>query len=170
MSMRKLFQTDESKLLFFQRLVLGAVILPHGLQKTLGWFGGYGFSATIDAFANYMHIPAPLAVLVILGESLGALGLIFGAFTRVGAFGIIASMLGAIFIVHAPHGFFMNWTGQGAGEGIEYHLLVLALALPLLVKGAGAYSIDGAIAHRLSGPRASGVGPRPEATLAAASR
>ena len=115
--MTRFFQTDRSATLFFQRLVLALVILPHGAQKLLGWFGGYGFDGTMGFFTGTLGIPAALAVLVILGESLGALGLAFGAFTRLSAFGVAATMLGAVFMAHAPNGFFMNWTGQQAGEG-----------------------------------------------------
>ena len=61
-------------------------------------------------------------------------------------------MLGAILLVHLPNGFFMNWGGvAGAGEGYELHLLALALSVPLLVRGAGAYSLDRVIARRVSG-------------------
>src|SRR6478752_2664837 len=140
--MTRFFQTDRSATLFFQRLVLALVILPHGAQKLLGWFGGYGFEGTMGFFTGALGIPAALAVLVILGESLGALGLAFGAFTRLSAFGIAATMLGAVFMTHAPNGFFMNWTGQQPGEGFEYHLLALALALPLIVRGGGSLAVD----------------------------
>ena len=144
--MTRFFHTDRSVTLLFQRLVLALVILPHGAQKLLGWFGGYGFEGTMGYFTGALGIPAALAVLVILGESLGALGLAFGAFTRLSAFGIAATMLGAVAMAHAPNGFFMNWTGQQAGEGFEYHLLALALALPLIVRGGGLLAVDSWIA------------------------
>ena len=147
--MTRFFQTDRSATLFFQRLVLALVILPHGAQKLLGWFGGYGFEGTMGFFTGALGIPAALAVLVILGESLGALGLAFGAFTRLSAFGIAATMLGAVFMTHAPNGFFMNWTGQQPGEGFDYDLLALALALPLIVRGGGSLAVDSWIAQRL---------------------
>jgi putative oxidoreductase len=124
------------------RVVLGAVIFPHGAQKLLGCFGGYGFAGTMRYFTDTLHIPAPLALLVILGESLGALGLIVGLGTRLAAAGIALTMLGAIALTHAPHGFFMNWFGQQRGEGFEFHLLVLGMALPLARWGAGALSLD----------------------------
>ena len=111
----------------------------------LGWFGGYGFSATMDLFTGAMHIPAPLAFLAIAAEFFGGLGLILGFLTRIAAFGIAVNMLVAIFMVHAPNGMFMNWTGQQKGEGFEYHLLALAITVFLMIRGAGAFSIDHAM-------------------------
>lgn len=135
--------------LAIQRAALGAVVLPHGAQKLLGWFGGYGFDGTMAYFTDAMHLPAPLALLVILGESFGALALILGLGTRLAAFGITATMLGAIATTHLSNGFFMNWFGAQAGEGFEYHLLALALSVPILIWGGGRYALDSAIADRL---------------------
>jgi len=150
-----LLSTNSDRTLLLQRVALGAIMLPHGAQKLLGWFGGYGFSGTMEFFTGTMHLPAPLAFLIILGETLGALGLVLGAGTRVAAFGIIATMLGAMVTTHLPFGFFMNWFGAQKGEGVEYHLLALALALPLMVRGGGLFSIDAVLAAR---PR-SGAAP-----------
>lgn len=141
--------TDRSRTLLVQRLALGLVLFPHGAQKLLGWFGGYGFSGTMGFFTDTMHLPAPLALLVILAESFGAIGLVFGAGTRLAALGITSVMLGAVATTHAQVGFFMNWSGAQGGEGFEYHLLALALALPLVVRGGGLYSVDGWLAARL---------------------
>lgn len=141
--MLRFLSTDDSRTRLFQRLVLGAVILPHGAQKLLGLFGGYGFTGTMGFFTGTLGLPAPLGWLVIAAESIGALALIAGLATRLTAFGIAAVMLGAVWFAHLPHGFFMNWTGAQGGEGFEYHLLALALALPLIVKGGGALSVDG---------------------------
>ena len=134
--------TDTSKTRLFQRVALALVILPHGLQKTFGWFGGWGVEGTLNWFETALGVPPPLAMLVILGELLGAVALALGLFSRLGALGIALTMLGAIALVHAPSGFFMNWSGTQAGEGFEYHLLALALSLPLVVKGGGAWSLD----------------------------
>ena len=144
--------TDSSKTRFLQRLVLGAVLLPHGLQKTVGWFGGFGFDGTMSYFTDTMGIPAPLAVLVILAESLGAIALIAGIGTRVAAFGALATMVGAVLLTHLPNGFFMNWYGAQAGEGFEFHLLAIALALPLVIRGGGAYSLDRVLARWIRRP------------------
>ena len=124
------------------RLALGIVMFPHGAQKLLGWFGGYGFEGTMGYFTGTLGVPAAVALLVILAESLGALALIFGVAGRFMALGIAAVMSGAIFMAHAPNGFFMNWTGTQAGEGFEYHLLAIALAAVVALRGSGAYSID----------------------------
>ncbi|HVE38573.1 MAG TPA: DoxX family protein [Planctomycetota bacterium] len=131
------------------RLILGFVMLAHGSQKMFGWFGGSGFSGTVQGFREHLGIPTAMAVLVILAEFLGSLGLIFGLLGRVGAGCVIAVMLGAIFLVHAPNGFFMNWSGKAPGEGFEYHLLAIGLALPVLIKGSGALSVDLALVRRL---------------------
>lgn len=150
--MKKFFQTDSEWFGLVARLFLGAVFLPHGLQKTLGAFGGYGFSGTMD-FMTGMGMPWIAALLVVAGESLGALGLITGFLTRLSAFGIVAIMSGAIVMAHAKFGFFMNWFGNQQGEGFEYHLLAIGLALALLIGGAGRWSVDGLIARKLSGDR-----------------
>lgn len=138
---RKLVGTENDYVLTITRLVLGTVFFAHGAQKMLGWFGGYGFDGTMAGF-THQGIPAVFAFLAICAEFLGSLGLISGFLTRIAAFGITCNMLVAIFAVHARNGFFMNWTGTQGGEGIEYHLLVLALTILLMAKGAGALSID----------------------------
>ena len=143
---RKLFDTPEDYLLAFLRIVLGVVFFAHGAQKLLGWFGGPGFSGTMGMFTGYLHIPAPLAFLAIAAEFFGGLGLILGFLTRIAAFGIAVNMLVAIATVHHSYGFFMNWTGTQKGEGFEYHLLVLAITAYLIIRGAGALSVDRAIA------------------------
>ncbi|MEM6792959.1 MAG: DoxX family protein [Acidobacteriota bacterium] len=131
------------------RLFAGLVMLPHGLQKTVGAFGGSGFEGTMQFFTETAGLPYAAALLVIAGESLGALGLIFGALARPAAFGFVAIMTGAA-LIHLENGFFMNWFGTQEGEGFEYHLLMIGLALIVLIKGAGAFSIDRLIANRTS--------------------
>jgi putative oxidoreductase len=132
--------------LLIQRIVLGLVMFPHGAQKVFGWYGVYGWGATLDGFQS-MGIPYAAGVLVILAESLGALGLIAGFLTRLCAFGIIATQLGAIFLVHLQFGFFMNWAGTQKGEGVEYALLTLGLAVPLMIWGGGKASVDRALSR-----------------------
>jgi putative oxidoreductase len=145
---RKLLATSDDWTLTLLRLVMGVTFFMHGAQKMLGWFGGYGFSGTMGFFTNVMHIPAPFAVLAILAEFLGGIGLILGFLSRIAAFGIATNMLVAVLLVHAPNGFFMNWTGQQKGEGFEYHLLALVIAIVLMVRGAGAFSIDRTLSSR----------------------
>jgi len=136
-----LLHTNDDIGLFIARISLGIVILPHGLQKLLGLFGGAGFSGTVDFFVG-SGLPSAVAILIIIAESFGALGLILGFLSRLAAFGITLIMLGAIFMVHIQNGFFMNWFGNQAGEGFEYHLLALGLSLVVLIKGGGKWSID----------------------------
>jgi len=143
-----LFSTDNDTSSFVLRLLLGIVFFPHGAQKVFGWFGGPGFSGTMGMFTEKMGVPAFLAFLAILAESGGALALITGLLTRVAAFGIACNMVVAIFMVHLPNGFFMNWFGKQKGEGFEYHLLVIAIAIALMIKGGGRWSIDGLIAKK----------------------
>ena len=132
------------------RLGLALVLFPHGVQKLFGWFGGYGWSGTMGFLTGKIGVPTPIAALVILIESVGPLFLLLGLLTRPAALGVIAVMLGAIATVHAPNGFFMNWSGAQAGEGFEYHLLVIAMALALLVSGGGSFSADARLARRAS--------------------
>ena len=149
---RKLFATSDDTATAILRVLLGVVFFAHGAQKMLGWFGGYGFSGTMGFFTGMMHIPAPLAFLAIAAEFFGGLGLILGFLTRIAAFGIAVNMLVAITAVHGAFGFFMNWTGAQKGEGFEYHLLVLAITAFLMIRGAGAFSIDCTIATTSASP------------------
>jgi putative oxidoreductase len=141
-----LFHTGGTLVPLILRLTLAVVMFPHGAQKVLGWFGGYGFKGTLDFFRG-QGVPTPLALLVFAAELLGPLGLALGLLTRVAAFGIACVMLGAILAVHKQHGFFMNWYGNQQGEGFEYHLLALGIALALIIGGAGLWSIDAALAR-----------------------
>jgi putative oxidoreductase len=146
--MRKLLTTHGGWSCLILRLGLGMVMLPHGLQKLLGWFGGPGLTRSFHALTATRHIPAFLAVLVILAESLGSVGLLVGLLTRVAAFGLVCDMIGILLLGQWRHGFFMNWAGRQTGEGIEYHLLVLAMGLALMIAGGGHGSIDQAMASR----------------------
>lgn len=124
-------------------------MFPHGAQKVLGWFGGHGFSATLDAFTGKMGIPLVFALLAIAAEFLGSLGLIVGLLTRVAALGITCVMLVATLMVHLQNGFFMNWFGNKQGEGFEYHLLAMAIGLALMIQGGGRWSLDRLIHERI---------------------
>jgi len=147
--LRGLFYTDSGMAGLVLRVTLAVVLFPHGAQKALGWFGGQGFASTL-AFFTRSVIPPVLALLVIVTEFLGPLGLALGLLTRVVALSLLCEMLVAIVRVRWPHGFFMNWTGTQQGEGFEYHLLVIGMALTLLMVGAGAWSIDRVLAGRTS--------------------
>ncbi|MBT5029009.1 MAG: DoxX family protein [Nitrospina sp.] len=142
------FQTDNSINNFITRILLGIVIFPHGAQKLLGWFGGHGLDETLTFFTHQLELPMIVAVLIILGESLGALGLMVGFLTRFCAAGILITMGGATVMFHSSNGFFMNWSGKQGGEGFEYHLLAIALCLPLIISGGGRFSADRFIAKQ----------------------
>jgi putative oxidoreductase len=142
--MKRLMGTSNDVSFTILRVVLGVVFFAHGAQKMLGWFGGFGFHGTMGFF-THMGMPAPLAFLIICIEFFGGLGLIVGLLTRIAALGVAGDMIGAIFLVHLQNGFFMNWMGGQKGEGIEYHLLALAMAAALLLRGAGAFSVDRAL-------------------------
>ena len=139
---RKLIATDNDIATTILRLGLGVIFFAHGAQKMLGWFGGYGFTGTMGFFTGVMHIPAVFAFLAIAAEFFGGLGLIFGLLTRVASFGVFCNMIVAVAMVHGQFGFFMNWTGAQKGEGYEYHLLLLATSALLMIRGAGAASVD----------------------------
>lgn len=145
--LKSLLGTTDDSTLTLMRVVLGVVIFIHGAQKMLGWFGGFGFTGTMNYFTSVMHIPAPLAFLAMVAEFAGGLGLVVGFLTRIAALGIAVNMLVAIFLVHLRVGFFMDWTGTQKGEGFEYHLLTLALVIPIIIRGAGAFSIDAALTN-----------------------
>ena len=146
--MKKLLATVNDNTLTLMRLILGVVFFLHGSQKLLGWFGGFGFSGTMNFFTSMLHIPAPFAVLAICAEFFGGIGLILGLLARVAAFGIAVNMVVAVLMVHFANGPFMNWYGNQKGEGYEFHLLALALAITIIIRGAGAFSVDGAIAAK----------------------
>ena len=139
---RKLINTTDDPALTILRLVLGVVFFAHGAQKALGWFGGYGFSGTMAFFTQQAHIPVAFAFLAICAEFFGGIGLILGLLSRLAAFGIACNMVVAVAMVHWHFGFFANWFGNQKGEGIEYHLLALAITLAIMIKGSGALSVD----------------------------
>jgi putative oxidoreductase len=146
-ALTSLLATDRSPALFAIRVALGVVMLPHGLQKVFGWFGGYGLQGTLGGFAS-MGIPAIFGILAIAAEFAGGLALIAGLGTRVAAFGIGATMAVAVLLVHGGNGFFMNWAGNQKGEGFEYHILAIAMSLALILGGAGRWSLDRVLSAR----------------------
>lgn len=139
-----ILQTDAGVVGLILRFTLAVVIFPHGAQKALGSFGGHGFRNTVKFFTN-TGIPVIFAWLAIAAEFLGPLGLVLGLLTRVAALGIACVMLVAMLKVHWPHGFFMNWSGNQKGEGFEFHLLALGMAIALILMGGGSWSMDRAL-------------------------
>lgn len=147
--LKKIFNTQNDVGALIARITLGIVIFPHGAQKALGWFGGYGYSGTMGFFTEQMGIPALFGFLAIVAEFAGPLGLLTGLLSRVAAFGIASVMTVAIATVHLGNGFFMNWYGNQKGEGFEYHLLVLGLALIVMIKGGGKFSLDKKLSEKI---------------------
>ena len=127
------------------RVGLGVVFVAHGAQKVLGWFGGPGLRATINAFKG-LGVPPAASALAAFIEFLGGLALLVGFLTRPAAVGIIVVMLVAIAKVHRQHGFFINFAGTpGKGHGFEFNFALIAMALSIVIGGAGVLSIDRAI-------------------------
>ncbi len=145
-----LLKTSNSIVDMLLRLTLAAVFFPHGAQKVLGWFGGYGLAGTWGFFTQKMGIPGFLAALDFAAEFLGPIVLFFGFLTRVAAFGIFCVMATVVWMIHFKVGFFMNWMGTmpAGNEGFEFHLLAIALCIAVMARGGGALSIDGAIAGK----------------------
>lgn len=141
-----LVATGDSFAPLFLRFSLGLMILPHGLQKTLGWFGGYGFQGTMGYLTGTVGAPWLLALLAILAETVGGVMLLAGLGTRVAALGLGGVMLVAAW-QHRSHGFFMNWFGSQKGEGLEFFLLALGLVAGLLILGGGKWSLDAQLAR-----------------------
>ncbi len=144
----KLFKTTASYSPLILRLLLGLVIFPHGAQKLLGWFGGYGFSGTMEFFTESVGLPWIVGLLIILLESLGAIALILGLGTRLIALAYVFLAIGITFTSHIQNGFFMNWFGIQSGEGYEYFILWIGMAGALLISGGGKFSVDSALARR----------------------
>ena len=143
---KKLFATDGGLAGTILRVALGAAMFPHGAQKLLGLFGGAGFNASMKWFESNFHVPAYLALAAILAESVGAVALVAGFFTRLAALAVAVDMAVAVYLVHWKMGFFMNWMGNQKGEGFEYHILAIAIGLALTIKGGGRWSVDRALA------------------------
>lgn len=140
--------TDDALSPVALRLALATVIFPHGAQKLLGWWGGYGFEGTMGFFTGTMGIPWVLALGVILVEFFAPLLLLAGVAVRPAALAIGTVLATAMFKVHVANGFFMNWFGNQKGEGIEYFLLVIGIALALVVSGGGRFSLDRTLARK----------------------
>ena len=147
--LQSLLKTPDDLAPLLLRLTLGIVFFPHGAQKVFGWFGGYGLNGTIGFFTNTMHMPVAFAFLAIAAEFAGAVGLVLGLLTRVAAFGIASEMVVAVLTAHLPFGFFMNWHGDLKGEGFEFHLLAIGLALALVLRGGGKASLDSMLATKV---------------------
>ena len=149
--MKKLLATNsENTTALLARLALGVVVFPHGAQKLLGWFGGYGFDGTMGFLTGTAGLPSVIALMVILIEFFGSIFLIAGFATRLAAIGILGNFIGVVVTSNLNNGFFMNWYAQpNKGEGLEYFILLFGLAIISLVAGGGKASVDAAITKGL---------------------
>ena len=146
---QKILSTNNDWTGVITRLTIGLVLFPHGAQKMLGMFGGYGFSGTMNSFTGQLGLPWIIAFLVIIIEFGGAISLIIGFASRLWSIAMIILFLGMIFTAHLESGFFMNWYGTQKGEGYEYHLLVIGLSIATLINGSGKYSVDNLITNKI---------------------
>lgn len=149
MIVNKILNTESSWGATIARLTLGIVLFPHGAQKMLGWFGGYGFTGTMNAFTNQMQLPWIVAFAVVLIELFGSIFLILGLGSRLWSLATTGLFVGIIFTNHLEHGFFMNWYGDQAGEGFEYALLIIGVAITVIINGSGKYAFDTELLERL---------------------
>jgi putative oxidoreductase len=139
----RVVRTNDDAAATVARVSLGLILFPHGAQHNLGWFGGYGFSGTLGWMTGTLGISAPLAVVGLVTELVAPVLLVLGLGGRVTALFTLAFMAKAG-STHFGNGFFMNWFGKlGPGsEGFEYHLLMMALAAVVAIRGMGALSLD----------------------------
>ena len=149
MKIQNIFNTENNWGALIARLTLGIVLFPHGAQKMLGWFGGHGFTGTVDFFTNQLELPWIVAFSVIIIEFFGSISLVFGFASRLWSLAIAGLFTGIIFTTHLEHGFFMNWFGNQAGEGYEYALLIIGIAAAVFVNGSGKYAVDAQIVKTL---------------------
>jgi putative oxidoreductase len=136
----KLLHTDPDYAWTFLRIIAGLIIFPYGMQKLFGWFGGPGIDGTLEDLDS-RRIPRGIAWLIIIGQSFGSFAILSGFLSRVAAGGLFVIFIGAL-IVHSRDGWMMNWYGRKSGEGIEYFIMLLSLLLLIILKGAGALSVD----------------------------
>jgi putative oxidoreductase len=148
--MKRLLITNPASIsALIARLFLAVVIFPHGAQKLLGWFGGYGFNGTMTSLTTNAGLPWIIAFLVIVIEFFAPLFLAFGLLTRVAAFGIGAEFIGVVLKSHIHNGFFMNWYKQpNKGEGLEFFILLFGLVIVALILGGGRASVDATLSQR----------------------
>ncbi|SFT27870.1 DoxX family protein [Paenibacillus sp. BC26] len=120
------------------RLVVGLTFMGHGVQKLFGWFGGYGLKATGGWMDSIGLKPGVLIALAAgLAELVGGLLFALGLWLPVAAILIVLTMLGAIIAVHRRNGFWIT------GNGMEYNVVLIAVAIGVTLIGAGEYAIGG---------------------------
>jgi putative oxidoreductase len=146
-----LLSTNSDWAVTVARVTLGVIFFAHGAQKLLGWFGGSGLKSTLQSMTQQLGLPSVLALAAIAAEFLGGVGLILGVLSRIDAAAIAATMVAAIWMVNGRHGLFLNGYGDKKGNGFEYHLLAIALALLVVIRGGGAFSLDQVFLNAMNG-------------------
>jgi len=149
-NMKSIFKTNNDYTGLFLRLTIAMVLFPHGAQKLLGWFGGYGFTGTMQFFTDTRGLPWLVGFLVIIIEFFGSLLLLLGMGSRILAAGVAVLSIGIILTSHLQYGFFMNWFGNQNGEGYEYFLLLIGVSIALLINGSGKLSVDKLLSNKLN--------------------
>ena len=144
------FYNAESVAPLVLRVFLSVVLFPHGAQKLLGWFGGYGFNGTMQYFTETEGLPWVVGFVVIIVEFFGTLSLLLGFAVRFWSLAITCVMTGVIFTNFTDY-FFMNWFGNQKTEGMEFFLLAIGMSASLLYIGAGRYSVDAWLHSKRSG-------------------
>jgi putative oxidoreductase len=137
-----IFKTNNTWTGTILRWTIGIVFIPHGLQKTFGWFGGMGWTKTMELFTTNLHLPFIIAFSVILVEFLGSVFLLLGWGTRLWALAFIGLLTGIMFSAHLENGFFMNWFGSQKGEGCQFDILAIGIVITLCIEGGGKLSVD----------------------------
>ncbi|MFL4982527.1 MAG: DoxX family protein [Xanthobacteraceae bacterium] len=126
------------------RIALGGILIPHGMQKLFGAFGGMGLTANAQLFERIGYHPGMFwGTLVGLTEFIGGILLVLGLFTRAAALAVTIFMLNAVYVTSKAGGFF--WTNRGS----EFSILILAVAVFFLIRGGGTWSVDEKLGREL---------------------
>lgn len=147
--MEQFFNSQNNWAGLLLRVTIAVVLFPHGAQKLLGWFGGFGFDGTMQYFTQTVKLPYIIGLLVILIEFFAPIALVLGVGSKILAAVIAILFFGIMLTSHLNFGFFMNWMGNQAGEGLEYFLLAIGASLALMLNGSGKFAIDNMIVAAL---------------------
>ena len=140
--MKSIFKANNDWTGLLLRITIAIVLFPHGAQKLLGWFGGYGYEGTMHFFTVTKGLPGMVGFMVIMIEFFGSILVLLGFGSRLLAVSFLFLAAGIALSSHIENGFFMNWFANQPGEGYEYFLLLAGMSLALLLNGSGKYSVD----------------------------
>ncbi len=131
--------------LFIIRIAVGGLVLGHGLQKLMGWFGGPGVTGWAEMLESlHYRRPRLMSWTHALAETGAGLLLVFGLFTPLAVAAIIGVMLNAIVAAHGRNGL---WAQEG---GFEYPLVLGVTAGALALTGPGGWAVDTALGWELT--------------------